>query len=156
MKPDGILEWNLDLLAESLKIDVESVKTYFQDGRRISFLLERRINNEILGGKLAPSEGASFDVYDTKGFKWEVRSITHGGTYFGPSKDVGSGRSFSEANLKKKLSEIEGYILCDIVKFPQVPFWKVNSKSVLSWYENGLLGKNAQLARNSLLAILSR
>ena len=155
MKNLGVLEWNIKELSDSLKLAEIDVKAYFQDGRRISFLLERRINKEVLAGELAPSEGSSFDLYDKDGNKWEVRSITKGGTYFNPSKDVGSSRTFNEKNFLNKLSEIEGYILCDIISFPNVPYWKVESATVKDWYSKGFLGKNARMTREKLLAILA-
>jgi hypothetical protein len=156
MKNLGVLKWDIKELSNSLKLAELDVKAYFQDGRRISFLLERRINKEVLAGDLAPSEGSSFDLYDKDGNKWEVRSITKGGTYFNPSKDVGSSRTFNEKNFFDKLSEIEGYILCDIVSFPNVPYWKVNSETVKDWYSKGFLGKNARMTREKLLAILAQ
>ena len=49
---------------------------------------------EVLGGKLAPSEGDDHDLIDTQGRKWEGRSVSGGGIYFCPSYMVGSGRRF--------------------------------------------------------------
>ncbi len=110
----GMLEWNIVEIASALKISVDSVEEYFTDGRRISFILERRLSAEIFGGKIAESEGANFDLVDDKGRKWEVRSVSSGGTYFCPSYMVGSSRSFNEEGFISKLDAIEGYILCDI------------------------------------------
>ena len=78
----GTLTWNLELLAKALKITHRDVRAYFTDGRRVSFIIERRIAYEIIGGTLAASEGAGFDLRDKTGGKWEVRSITKGGVYF--------------------------------------------------------------------------
>jgi hypothetical protein len=44
----------------------ESVQEYFTDGRRVAFLIERRIAREE-NFKLAPSEGAAFDPVDASG-----------------------------------------------------------------------------------------
>jgi hypothetical protein len=38
--------------------------TYFQDGRRCSFITERRIAREFIGGRIADSEGAAYDIFD--------------------------------------------------------------------------------------------
>jgi hypothetical protein len=54
----GIFDWDIDEIAAALKITREDTKAYFTDGRRVSFLLERRIAYEVLKGSLAPSEGA--------------------------------------------------------------------------------------------------
>lgn len=74
-KASGTFKWDIDEVAEALKISKGDVREYFTNGRRISFLLERRIANEVLKGTLAPSEGAGFDLFDKEGIKWEVRSI---------------------------------------------------------------------------------
>jgi hypothetical protein len=84
------------------------VKEYLTDGRRVSFLPERRLSREVFEGTLAPSEGAGYDLLDREGLKWEVRSVSKGGVYFCPSYMVGSGRSFEEKGFLDKLSEIEG------------------------------------------------
>jgi len=41
--------WSLTALAEALKISVPDVELYFRDGRRISFILERRFRDAHLG-----------------------------------------------------------------------------------------------------------
>ena len=83
--PNGILTWNIDEIARALKIEEKDVLSYFTDGRRVSFILERRLAYEVIKGRLAPSEGAGYDLLDSAGRKWEVRSITKGGIYFCPS-----------------------------------------------------------------------
>jgi len=108
-KPSGFLEWDLPQLAAAMRLQEADATLYFTDGRRVSFMLERRIAYEVLDGTLAPSEGAGWDVRDSAGLKWEVRSISRGGIYFCPSYMVGSGRSFNEPGFLSKLDEIEGY-----------------------------------------------
>src|SRR3990172_12635791 len=117
-KKKGILSWDVEALAKALKISVHDVREYFTDGRRVSFIIERRVVKEIMGGHLAPSEGASFDLLDSVGGKWEVRSITRGGIYFCPSYMVGSGRKFEKAGFLSKLGDIHGYVVSDITAFP--------------------------------------
>ena len=102
--PD-LLTWNEQEIARALKIKPSDVRLYFTDGRRISFLIERRIAYEVLFGALAPSEGAGFDLFDSQGRKWEVRSITKGGIYFCPSYMVGSGRRFEENGFLESRNE---------------------------------------------------
>ena len=109
-----VLRWDLATLTAAMKITEQEVREYFTDGRRVSFLLERRISREIIGGRLASSEGASYDLLDADGGKWEVRSLTRGGIYFCPSYMVGSGRSFDERGFLAKVQEIEGYIVSDV------------------------------------------
>ena len=75
-KPTGVLTWDVAEIARVLKVESKDVQEYFTDGRRVSFLLERRIAREVIKGTLAPSEGAGFDLIDPSGKKWEVRSVT--------------------------------------------------------------------------------
>ena len=146
--------WSLPELAYALKLSEIEIKEYFTDGRRVSFLLERRIANEVLKGKIAPSEGASFDVFDAHGGKWEIRSISDSGIYFCPSYMVGSGRSFDESGFIKKLNEIKGYIVSDITEFPKIPFWTIPVSVVKEWWNKKLLGTNSKVSRKNILKLL--
>lgn len=152
--PHGNLEWDLNQIANSLKLTPKDTKDYFTDGRRVSFVLERRLAFEVLGGTLAPSEGAGFDLLDKDGKKWEVRSITRGGIYFCPSYMVGSGRSFEEKGFLEKLNDIEGYIVSDIELFPNIPYWKINKTIVHNWYIKNMLGSGTKISRAKMLTLL--
>jgi hypothetical protein len=138
-----------------LKIKETDVRLYFTDGRRISFMLERRLAYEILKGQLAPNEGAGYDLIDSKGGKWEVRSISRGGIYFCPSYMVGSGRSFNEKGFLKKLKELKGYIISDIESFPEIPFWIIPVEQVIQWWEEGKLGTTTKISRKVALNLIS-
>lgn len=149
-----VLQWNLADIAKSLHLTEQETREYFTDGRRVSFILERRICREIIGGRLSPSEGAGFDLIDVRGRKWEVRSITRGGIYFCPSYMVGSGRRFEEAGFFKKLDEIEGYVVSDVTKFPKIPVWKLSVEAVRGWYDNRQLGAGTKVSRSRALDLL--
>jgi hypothetical protein len=153
-KPAGLLEWDLLQLAASMRLKPTDVQLYFTDGRRVSFMLERRIAYEVLNGTLAPSEGAGWDVRDDKGRKWEVRSISRGGIYFCPSYMVGSGRSFNEPGFISKLDEIEGYVISDIERFLNIPFWIVPGDLVRSWWNDGRLGSSTKITRAKALKLV--
>ena len=108
---------------------------HFRDGRRVSFLLERRIAYEVLNGSLPPSEGAGYDVLDSEDQKWEVRSVSLAGIYFCPSYMVGSGRKFEELGFLTKMDEIAGYVVSDIQRFPAVPYWIIPVDIVREWWQ---------------------
>lgn len=146
MRESGVMEWNLEQLTGALRISETAVDEYFKDGRRISFVLERRLCAEHFGGKLAVSEGAGYDLLDRDGNCWEVRSLTRGGVYFTPSAMVGSGRRFEERGFREKLGSIAGFVVTDITLFPKVPFWKITSAQVRRWFDAGELGANAKLS----------
>lgn len=148
------LTWDIKELSKALKIKEEDVKLYFTDGRRVSFLLERRIAYEVIGGKIAESEGAGYDVVDKEGGKWEVRSISKDGIYFCPSYMVGSGREFEEMGFLQKIKEIKGYIVSDITQFPNIPFWIISKEIVMKWWEEGKLGKSSKVSRTKVLQLI--
>jgi hypothetical protein len=151
--PAGRLTWDLDAIAVALKIQPKDVREYFTDGRRVSFILERRIASEVLKGRVADSEGADYDLIDANGDKWEVRSITRGGVYFCPSYMVGSGRSFAVGGFVAKLDEIKGYIFADVETFPDVPFYVVSSTEVRAWWQAQQLGATTKVSRAKALKL---
>lgn len=144
MSESFVFEWNLAELSQAMHLSEAEVLSYFQDGRRISFMLERRIRDQ-LGWTLAPSEGSGFDLIDDKGMNWEVRSVSSS-IYFCPSYMVGSGRSFQEAGFIEKLDAIAGYVCSDIKKFPRVPVWIIPVDYIRQLYLNGLLGSNTSIS----------
>lgn len=148
------MTWDAEEIARAFKITVPDVQEYLTDGRRVSFIIERRLKWENPGWTLAPSEGAGYDLSDPNGGLWEVRSVTRGGVYFNPSNQVGSGRKFAEEGFLTKLKALAGFILADIVHFPHVEIYVVPIDLVLSWYKSKLLGKSAKISRNIFLARL--
>ena len=133
--PSGRLTWDLEEVARALKIAPADVRAYFTDGRRVSFILERRLASEVLRGSLAGSEGAGYDLLDPDGGQWEVRSLTRGGVFLCPSYMVGKGRVFDEPGFQSKLAGLKGYILADVESFPDVPFWMVPVEVVSGWWQ---------------------
>lgn len=150
---EGLFQWDIEAISAALKITASDVRAYFTDGRRVSFLLERRIAYEVLNGSLASSEGAGYDVLDSQGLKWEVRSVSRGGIYFCPSYMVGSGRRFDEEGFLSKLREITGYMVSDIEGFPTVPYWRMTADTVLTWWHQGHLGPATKISRDRALSL---
>ena len=149
----GLFTFDVSLLAQGMRITEDEVRSYFTDGRRISFVLERRIAREILEGKIAKSEGDAWDVVDANGDNWEVRSLTKK-LYFCPSYMVGKGRKFDEAGFLDKLSQIRGYVISDITLFPDIPVWLVEAREVLEWYQKGELGAGTHTSRVKVLRLM--
>jgi hypothetical protein len=141
-----LFEWDLAALAAALHIPPADVEIYFRDGRRISFVLERRIRDSFDGWHLAPSEGAGYDLVDDRGEKWEVRSVSNS-IYFCPSYMVGSGRKFDESGFFRKLDTIDGYICSDIATFPKVPVYVIPSDLIRRLYVDGKLGPTTLIRR---------
>ena len=156
MKKNFYINWDKKLISKAFKITKKDVHEYFTDGRRVSFLIERRLKWDHPGWELAKSEGAGYDLKDPNKDLWEVRSITRSGVYFTPSNQVGSGRKFNENDFNKKLLNIKGFILTDIEQFPRMEVFVVSVENVIRWYSNGLLGKNAKISRKKFLNQLSQ
>ena len=152
----GTLEWNLDALAQEMHLTNDETIEYFRDGRRCSFITERRIAREFISGRLAESEGAAYDVFDKQNRKWEVRSLTQQGIYFCPSYMVGSGRKFEEGGFLTKLSEIEGYFVAKITHFPRIPVYRISAEQVLKWHKAGELGKNSAVSLSKMESLLRK
>jgi hypothetical protein len=150
------LRWDLTELSRAMRLPDAAVREYFTDGRRVSFLLERRVATEVLHGRTAPSEGAPFDAIDASGGRWEVRSLSRHGVYFCPSNMVGSSRHFEEAGFLQKLAGIRGYVVADIERFPEVPYWRVDSEQVRAWWRDGSLGSDSKVSRDKALALLAQ
>ena len=67
---------------------------------------------------------------------------------------IGSGRRFEENGFFEKLNEIEGYVLSDVTKFPEIPLWKVSEGIVRRWYHDGMLGARTQVSRPRALKLV--
>ncbi len=151
MKPVFHLVWCARKIADALRIPESDVREYMTDGRRVSFLVERRLALEHPDWRLATSGGAGYDLIDPRGGLWEVRSVTRRGVYFCPSNQVGSGRSFDEAGFLKKVADLAGYIVTDIEGFPKMTVYKIPSDNVRRWWHAGKLGKNSRVPREDFL-----
>lgn len=147
MQPRFMMTWDENELARAFMVTVQDIREYLTDGRRVSFIIERRLKWENKGWTLAASEGAGYDLRDPEGGLWEVRSITTCGVYFNPSNQVGSGRRFAEAGFQAKLKTLKGFILSDIVNFPNVEVFVVPVEFVLKWHAAGMLGTSARVSR---------
>ena len=150
----GTLTWDVEALARELHLSVDDTLVYFQDGRRCSFITERRIAKEFIGGRIADSEGAAYDVFDQDDKKWEVRSLTRSGIYFCPSYMVGAGRKFDEAGFQAKLDEIKGYYVARITTFPEVEVFKIDVEQVRKWHKNKELGPSTKISKAKMEELL--
>lgn len=74
-------------------------------------------------------------------FDYKGRSV------FQPFGAGRQGRYFEEKGFLAKLKAIEGFILADITKFPNVPIYVVPVDNVIRWYHAGDIGINAKVSR---------
>tara|TARA_B100000945_G_scaffold22511_1_gene15996 strand:+ start:135 stop:608 length:474 start_codon:yes stop_codon:yes gene_type:complete len=154
MEPSGYFNFDLTKISDALGISENDTQLYFTDGRRVSFLIERRAVESMPGSRLAPSEGSGFDLIDASEGYWEVRSLTKGGIYFCPSYMVGSGRSFNESGFLDKLNSLKGYFVTDITNFPEMPYWIIPYHLVQKWWFNGQLGRTTKINRTAFFNLI--
>lgn len=148
------INFDCERLADAFGVRSDDIRAFMTDGRRASFIIERRLVWSHPGWQLATSEGAGYDLSDPDGGRWEVRSITRRGVYFNPSAQVGIGRCFEEIGFFAKLSSIQGFILADITLFPTVCVYLVPVANVQRWYAERRLGTRTMVARNVFLTQL--
>lgn len=67
---------------------------------------------------------------------------------------VGSGRQFDEPGFLEKISEIEGYLVSDVEKFPNIPYWIIKADQVLNWWRAGQLGTTTKISRKKALELV--
>lgn len=95
-------------------------------------------------------------MIDARGGRWEVRSLTDRGLYFCPSHMVGSSRRFDERGFLAKLDGIEGYLVSDIERFPNVPYWVVPTETVRGWWRARRLGATTKVSYEEARRLLAR
>jgi len=127
------MAWDVGKLANAFQVTENDIREYLTDGRRASFIVERRLKWEHPGWELAESEGAGYDLIDPEGHTWEVRSLTKG-IYFTPSNQVGSGRRFDKESFLEEIFSIRGFIVCDLYVFPKIDFYVVPSENIERWW----------------------
>ena len=66
MKPTRTLTWDIEVVATALKVDAHSVREYFTDGRRVAFLIERRIADYIRTNRGRGIQNAAALLIDTR------------------------------------------------------------------------------------------
>jgi len=151
---DGLLTWNLSKLANALQVKVSEARTYFRDGRKLSFLAEVVLAKE-LGMNKAETESKPYDLIDPNtNEKWEVRCMNRT-VSFAPSNMTGANRGFNIEGFMDKLDICAGYIICDIVEFPVVPYYIVKSSTVAKWFGSQRMSRTALLTRKNFLQKMS-
>lgn len=151
-----MLKFNLQALTDAFGMEEQDVISYFNDGRKASFIIENRLVRDYTGGKRSDSEGSGWDIEDRNGNKWEVRSLTNSGVYFCPSSMVGSGRKFDEDGFLAKLDNVSGYLITDITQFPNVPVYRVSSEQVKGWYAENKLGAGTKVSYKNAIDKLNK
>ena len=130
--------WDIVKLAEAMIMTPAEAQAFFIDGRIGGRLFERAVCDKI-GGQMASSQAAPYDVIDQAGDLWEVRALTRHGVRFNPSNQHGSKRAYEQGAFLSKLDGIRGFYIADLSRFPEVPFYQVFSQTVRDWHQAGRL-----------------
>ncbi len=141
------VEWNIGELSAALQIKESDVEKIFTDGRYVPLIIGFRLANDHPGWKLVPNTGGGYYLIDPNERRWMARSITHRGVYFNPSNQKGEGREFNEDRFRDMLENLEGFILSDIVSFPNMNVLKVPVHNVIRWYRNKSLKPDSSISR---------
>ena len=62
---------------------------------------------------------------------------------------------FDERGFLAKLDGIEGYLVSDIERFPDVPYWVVRSDTVRRWWREGKLGAGSKVSYDEARRLLA-
>jgi len=108
----------------------QALTTLFQDGRN-SHILETFLQCYFVGFAKSGAN-ASFDLLKLQGLeKLEVKTATKNGVHICPSGMLGSQRTYNKTEHVKRLSQIDGVIIVDITKFPEISFRAIPSGDLI-------------------------
>lgn len=139
---------DLEKVADGLGLTLEETIKFFNDGRVVGRLGEFIYANKM-GGSRTKSEGTSYDVDGENGERLEVRSITNA-ISFASSKEVGFGRSVTEAGYAEKLDSLDAYIGIDFRNLSELNFIEITKDDLIDMNNQGILRKNKSVASNKL------
>jgi hypothetical protein len=137
---------DLTLVARGLGLPDTECRALFSDGRMVGHFVERKLVYEF-GWKLSASKSSPWDAVDSFGKRLEIRCLTDK-IIFRPSNQIGQGRDFEESSFIDKLKQIDGYVIVDIKKLPElgvIEVARIPIKRVWRLYRKGILGKNAEV-----------
>lgn len=152
MKPDGLLHFEPDYIAEGLGIPETAVRLLFQDGRNIASVLEHRFA-ELLHCTRPVDSCADHDLSGPGGH-YEVRGITSNGCALIPPSMYGKGRKVDMAVFLARLNSLTGYVFADAALFPEVPYWCVPIAVIQGWVNTNQFGVWQRARRDKILLLL--
>jgi hypothetical protein len=109
---------------------VESIKV-LKDGRVFSHMAERILLKSFPNLSIGKTIKDFGNIVDTLGNRYELRIHTKSGCSLLPSSQKGIGRVQQLDVYKSKLSDIKGYFIINILDFPTIQIFYVDSKKLL-------------------------
>lgn len=109
-------------------IDQNIIHHMFKDGRITGLLIEHWFNHAYRNVTRSGDEATPFDLYlRCKGQTLHYQSKVSNGKPFdlAPSYMKGKGRKYNEAEMRRAVSSIDGYVLTDLSLFPALTIWTV-------------------------------
>jgi hypothetical protein len=158
--PTLILQINVELMATSWGINVDSAKQYLEDGQKRGWVAEVQIASR-LGFVSAPGTQLPYDVLEGEK-KWEVRTINKR-VAFSPSKSVGAGRMNTVEDFYIKVNELNeshgGYLLVDGPTYENdiasMAVYRVPAEWVLRWKIEDRLAKDSTTSAMKLYELIN-
>ena len=143
-------------LSAALRVSDRTVMRSFLDGRVVSAWTEEWAS-ALFGFDRSPSSNQAFsdggrELGELGSVQVQVKTLTRGGVKFQQSKYIGSGRNCTQANLEASIEGVDKYCIVDVVEFPLLSFYLIDSKVLL---REALLGNITcrGMTRNTFLKI---
>jgi len=141
------LHWNVETVADALRIEPSEVREHFTDGRIIGGLVELRLAHELRATRIA-TEGGGTMLRDGEG-DWRVRILTDH-VALAPSAMFGTQRSFHQSDFESFISRHCGFVIADARAWPDIPYVAVPSDVVLLLVRRGHV-RGGKLNRDTAL-----
>jgi hypothetical protein len=138
------LRFDVDALARALRLPAPAVQEAFRDGRGawpFSEIWGARVFEFVThGNSNMPVSDGLHALQRLGDVAVSVKALTRAGIKFQQSKDVGSGRSSDREKLIAALEGCDRVVVVDITGFPEVVFWPLDTRRLLSAAHSGRLG----------------
>jgi hypothetical protein len=138
------LTFDLAKLSEALRLSSDVVQAAFRDGRGAWPFSEkwgeRLFEFATHANTNMPVSDGVHQLQRLGDLSVSVKALTRAGVKFQQSKDVGSGRKSDRAKLIASLEGCDRVVVVDITSFPEVVFYPIDTRRLLSAAHSGRLG----------------
>jgi hypothetical protein len=145
---------NYKYLSKALGISEELSIKFLNDGRIMGRLGEF-ILEELGVGIRSGNENTPYDNITEDDKRIEVRSITNK-VSFASSKEIGFGRSVTEAGFQDKLDSIDYYVCIDFSDKDSIKFIRITKDDIHKMTEIGFIGKNKSISKKNFYKYLNQ
>jgi hypothetical protein len=145
---------NYKYLSKALGISEELSIKFLNDGRIMGRLGEFILEERGVGIR-SGNENTPYDNITEDDKRIEVRSITNK-VSFASSKEIGFGRSVTEAGFQDKLDSIDYYVCIDFSDKNTIDFIPITKDDIKEMIDNKIIGKNKAVSKKKFYKYLNR